>query len=88
MTTIAVSVSEFKLHCLDIIQRVEREGTPVDLTRRGKVVARRVPTATAAHGTPTWLRLRGRGALDARPEQSVLDAAEFKAARGMPGTDA
>ncbi|MDP2825322.1 MAG: type II toxin-antitoxin system prevent-host-death family antitoxin [Sulfuritalea sp.] len=88
MTTIAVSVSQFKLHCLDVIRRVERDGAPVDLTRRGKVVARLVPTASAAQGTSPWLRLRGRGALRARPEESVLDTAEFEAMRGMPGTGA
>ncbi|MCF8183857.1 MAG: type II toxin-antitoxin system Phd/YefM family antitoxin, partial [Polynucleobacter sp.] len=46
MPTITVSVSEFKLHCLDVIRQVEKDGAPVDLTRRGKVVARLVPTAS------------------------------------------
>ena len=88
MTTIAVSVSDFKLHCLDVIRRVERDGAPVDLTRRGKVVARLVPTTSATQGTAPWLRLRGRGALHARPEESVLEAAEFEATRGSSGTRA
>ncbi|MDP2811555.1 MAG: type II toxin-antitoxin system prevent-host-death family antitoxin [Rhodocyclaceae bacterium] len=86
MTTIAVSVSEFKLRCLDVIRRVEQNGAPVDLTRRGKIVARLVPTAAAVQGTPPWLRLRGHGALHGRPEESVLDAAEFEAMRDRPGT--
>lgn len=84
MTTQAISVTEFKTHCLDLIRRVEREGAAVDLTRRGKVVARLVPTATAAQGTPTWLRLRGHGRLRAVPEEGVLDAEAFDAARGEP----
>ena len=88
MTTIAVSVSEFKMHCLDVIRGVERDGAPVDLTRHGKVVARLVPTASATQGTSPWLRLRGRGALRARPEESVLETTEFEAMRGMPGTGA
>ena len=88
MTTIAVSVSEFKLHCLDVIRRVERDGAPVDLTRRGKVVARLIPTAAATQGTPPWLRLRGRGALHAQAEESVLDAAAFEATRGLFGKGA
>lgn len=83
MTTNAVSVSEFKLHCLDVIRRVERDGAAVDLTRRGKVVARLVPTAAAPQGMPTWLRLRGRGRLIAQPEESVLDANAFDAAHGQ-----
>lgn len=82
MTTNAVSVSEFKLHCLDVIRRVEQEGAAVDLTRHGKVVARLVPTAPAPQGTPTWLRLRGHGKLLAQPEEGVLDADTFDAARG------
>ena len=88
MTTIAVSVSEFKMHCLDVIRGVERDGAPVDLTRRGKVVARLVPTASAAQGTSPWLRLRGRGALRAVADESVLDATEFDAMNSMPGPGA
>lgn len=84
MTTNVVSVSEFKARCLDVIRRVELEGAAVDLTRRGKVVARLVPTAAAAQGTPTWLRLRGHGRLRAGPSESVLDADAFDAARGGP----
>lgn len=81
MTTIAVSVTEFKAHCLDMIRQVETAGAAVDLTRHGKVVARLVPTAAATQGTPPWLRLRGCGALRGRPEESVLDDAEFEAHR-------
>lgn len=83
MTTNAVSVSEFKAHCLDLIRRVEQDGTPVDLTRHGKVVARLVPTLATPEGTPPWLRLRGRGSLDAPPEEGVLDADAFDAAGGQ-----
>lgn len=82
MTTNTVSVSEFKLHCLDVIRRVEQDGAAVDLTRRGKVVARLVPTAAAPQGTPTWQRLRGHGQLRALPEESVLDENAFDAAQG------
>lgn len=82
MTTKAVSVTQFKAHCLDMIRQVEQAGTAVDLVRRGRVVARLVPTAPAARGTPAWLRLRGRGALKAAPEESVLEAADFDALRG------
>ena len=60
MTTTAVSVTEFKAHCLDVIRQVEQEGTAVDLTRHGKVVARLVPTPRTVQGASPWLRLRGR----------------------------
>lgn len=79
MTTYAVSVSEFKAHCLDMIRQVEKAGSAVDLVRRGKVVARLVPTTSAPQGTPAWLRLRGRGMLTAPAEESVLDERDFEA---------
>ena len=81
MTIYAVSVSEFKAHCLDVIRQVEKSGAAVDLVRRGKVVARLVPTASTPQGTPAWLRLRGHGALAASAEESVLDERDFDAAR-------
>ncbi len=81
MTTLAVSVTEFKAHCLDVIRQVEQGSTTVDLTRHGKVVARLVPTPPAAQGMSAWLRLRGRGQLVSAPEESVLDASDFEAMR-------
>ena len=81
MTTLAVSVTEFKAHCLDVIRQVEQGNATVDLTRHGRIVARLVPTSPVAQGTPTWLRLRGRGRLAGAPEASVLDAAAFEALR-------
>lgn len=80
MTSIAVSVSEFKAHCLDFINKVEEGGSSLNLTRHGKVVARLIPSsAPALHDTPPWLRLRGCGALLAEAEESVLDATAFDA---------
>ncbi|MDP1652173.1 MAG: type II toxin-antitoxin system Phd/YefM family antitoxin [Rhodocyclaceae bacterium] len=81
MTTFAVSVTEFKAHCLEVIRQVEQGSATVDLTRHGKVVARLVPTPQAAQGIPTWMRLRGRGRLVGAPEESVLDAGAFEALR-------
>lgn len=84
MTTNAVSVTEFKAHCLDMIRQVEKAGKSVDLLRRGKVVARLVPMASAAQGTPAWLRLRGQGSLLAAAEESVLDENDFDALAATP----
>ena len=58
MATRTISVSEFRQRCLDVIRRVEKEGTPVDLTRRGKVVARLVPSMPGTASIPPWLRSR------------------------------
>lgn len=85
MTTSAVSVSEFKARCLDLIRQVEKAGTPLNLVRHGKVVARLVPTVTAGKGTPTWLRLRGLGKLEADPDESVLVDTDFDAVSGVRG---
>ena len=81
MTTTAVSVTEFKAHCLDVIRRVEQDSATFDLTRHGKVVARLVPTPPAVQGTPAWLRLRGRGQLNGAPEESMLADEDFEALR-------
>ena len=82
MTTSVISVSDFKAHCLDVIRQVESDGAPVDIVRRGKIVARLVPSADAAQGTPAWQRLRGRGALLARAEEAVLGDQDFGAMNG------
>ena len=84
MTTYAVSVTEFKAHCLDVIRQVETAGTSVDLLRRGKVVARLVPMVPASRGTAAWLRLRGQGVLQAAAEDSVLDGGDFDAWADTP----
>lgn len=81
MTTSAVSVTEFKAHCLDVIRQVEQDGTAIDLTRHGKVVARLVPTPCMAQGVAPWLRLRGSGRLRGAPETSVLEGPDFDALR-------
>ena len=81
MTTTAISVTDFKAHCLDVIRQVENAGAAVDIVRHGKIVARLVPSAVAMQGTPAWLRLRGRGALLATAQESALNDQDFDAVR-------
>ena len=52
MTTYAVSVSEFKAHCLDMIRQVEKAGTAVDLVRRGKSCCAAGADSVSAAGYP------------------------------------
>lgn len=86
MANIAVSVTEFKAHCLDLIRQVEEGGGSLELTRQGRIVARVVPPAApAAQALPPWLRLRGHGTLRANAEESVLNAAAFDALNDQPG---
>ena len=77
-----ISITQFRASCLALIRRVESGGEPVDIRRRGKVVARLAP-APAAKAPPRkpWERLRGSGHLLAEPEESVLDAGELDAYR-------
>ncbi|MBX9811639.1 MAG: type II toxin-antitoxin system Phd/YefM family antitoxin [Burkholderiales bacterium] len=79
-----ISVTEFKQHCLEIIRRVERTGTPVAITRRGKVVAQLRPPAAPPSGKSAkpWERLRALGGrLLAEPGESVLRDEDFEALR-------
>jgi antitoxin (DNA-binding transcriptional repressor) of toxin-antitoxin stability system len=77
-----ISVTQFRASCLELIRRVEAGGEPVDIKRRGKVVARLTPPA--ASGTALrkpWETLRGSGELAGEPEESVLDEQAFEAWR-------
>ena len=67
------SVTQFRATCLELIRRVEIGGEAIDIKRRGKVVARLAPPATAAELRKPWERLRGSGELLAGPGESVLD---------------
>ncbi len=53
-----ISVTRFRASCLALIRRVEAEGEPVDIKRRGKVVARLAAPPTAG-GVPAkaWERI-------------------------------
>ena len=77
-----ISVTQFRASCLELIRRVETAGEPVDIKRRGKVVARLTAAPKPGKATPkAWETLRGSGELNAEPEESVLDEAAFEAAR-------
>ena len=79
-----ISVTDFKQQCLKIIRRVEQTGSPVVLTRHGKVVARlsRVGPVKPSETLPPWeqLRMLG-GSLLAQPGESVLRNEHFEALR-------
>ncbi|MGH8429281.1 MAG: type II toxin-antitoxin system Phd/YefM family antitoxin [Solimonas sp.] len=75
-----ISVSKFRSACLALIRRVEAGDGPIDIKRRGAVVAR----LTAPPGTPgtrrkPWERLRGSGTLLADPGESVVRDEDFEA---------
>lgn len=75
-----ISVTQFRARCLELIRQVEAGGEEVRIRRRGRVVARLSPSpGCAANGAPPWQALRGSGALNAQPEDSVLAAQDFSA---------
>jgi len=79
-----ISVTHFKHHCLEIIRRLEQTGTPVAITRRGKVVAQLHAPAASKSGKiqKPWERLRAMGGhLLAEPSESVIGDKDFEALR-------
>jgi prevent-host-death family protein len=75
-----ISVTRFRAHCLELIRQVESGGEVVEITRHGKPVARLTPPAGGNSETKQpWEKLRGSGALEVEPEDSVLDAQAFDA---------
>lgn len=77
-----ISVTRFRAACLELIRLVERSGEPVDIKRRGKLVARLAPPPVAGEASlKPWERLRRSGELLAEPEESVLGDGEFEASR-------
>ncbi|MBI2802651.1 MAG: type II toxin-antitoxin system Phd/YefM family antitoxin [Gammaproteobacteria bacterium] len=80
----AISITEFKNTCLEVIRCVEKTGRPVSITRRGKVVARIGPSFAAATdgNLAPWEQLRAMGGrLIAKPGESAVLAKDFEALR-------
>jgi antitoxin (DNA-binding transcriptional repressor) of toxin-antitoxin stability system len=77
-----ISVTQFRASCLRLIRRVETTGESVDVTRRGKVVARLSPPPAAGQRSRKPLEtLRGSGELLVAPGESVLRERDFEASR-------
>lgn len=75
-----ISVTVFKARCLELLRRVEERSEPIEITRRGKVIARITPAGWASGAQPKpWERMRGSGRLLATAEESVLSESDFTA---------
>lgn len=69
-----VSVSQFRADCLELIRQIEAGGEPIDIKRRGKLVAQlSSPVLPRTQRTRPWERLHGSGKLLAAPGESVLE---------------
>jgi prevent-host-death family protein len=79
----AISITDLKHRCLEIVREIERTGKPVFITRRGKVVACIHPSADAKADAALkpWERLRGSAECHFGPEESVLRDEDFEALR-------
>jgi antitoxin (DNA-binding transcriptional repressor) of toxin-antitoxin stability system len=52
-----VSATEFKIHCLDLLDRVQETGQVLRITKRGKVVAELHPPTNPAPAVPAGFGL-------------------------------
>jgi len=79
----AISVTEFKHRCLEIIHSVEKTGRSVAITRHGRIVARLQPSGLpkAAEAARPWQRLAGSATCLFEPGESVLKDEDFEALR-------
>jgi prevent-host-death family protein len=73
----AISITEFKTHCLQILRDVEQTRKPVEISKQGKVRFRVIPVLEPQKAP--WERLRGSGTLHATAEESVLSDEDFSA---------
>lgn len=48
----SIAITEFKAHCLALLEDVARTGEPLLVTKRGKALARVVPSVDAASRYP------------------------------------
>ncbi len=77
-----ISVTQFRAICLELIRGVESGGEPVDIKRRGKIVARLTPPpSSGSKQSKPWEVLRNTGTLKSEPEESVFDEQDFEAYR-------
>lgn len=79
-----VGIAEFKAKCERLLSQMEKDGEPIALTRRGKVVAMlTVPEANAAEGRPSPIGFlkSPKYRFDADPEKPVADPEDWEALR-------
>jgi prevent-host-death family protein len=77
----AISVTELKHRCLEIVRGIERTGRSVSITRRGRVVASLQPAAESRASLRPWERLRGSAECRFTAVESVLNDEDFEALR-------
>jgi prevent-host-death family protein len=79
----SVAVTEFKAHCLALLEDVARTGEPLLVTKRGKALARVVPSAGEGAVYPQ-ASLEGTVTIHGDIVGPVLPASAWNAVRGEP----
>lgn len=74
-----ITATEFKAKCLALIDRVQRRGDSITITKRGKVVAKLV-AARDTGGRP-WMQLRGQVTWHGDPLAPAVDPDDVDAYR-------
>ena len=72
-----ITASAFKARCLAILDQVHETGTPVTITKRGRIVATLQPAGD--QDEKPWLRLRGTIRKYREPFRPATDPSEWDA---------
>ena len=78
----SVAVSEFKSHCLSLLEDVARTGEPILVTKRGKPLARIMASGNSAVARPQDT-LRGSVSYEGDLLAPVVPANAWNAVRGV-----
>lgn len=78
----SIAVSEFKAHCLSLLEDVARTGEPILVTKRGKPLARVTPSGNVASARPRDM-LRGSVIYKGDIIEPVLPPEAWNAVRGI-----
>lgn len=76
-----VAISKFKATCLAVLQRVNRTGEPVLVTRFGKPVAEIVPPSPAVQPRRVLGQMRGTGRILGDIVSPVVDEEDWEVLR-------
>lgn len=70
-----MTATEFKAKCLKVLDEVNQTGQPLEISKRGKVIA----VVTPPPRKQPWKALRGKGRFSGDPFEPVLAENEIEA---------
>jgi prevent-host-death family protein len=69
-----ITATEFKAKCLKVLDQVNQTGKPLEITKRGKVIA----VLSPPEGEQPWKELRGKGEVVGDPFDPVFPEEELE----------